>query len=167
MGTDTETHPSSVGHASQHSSLWSRPGIPVKQTMTTSSHPARKPVLHLTHDISHQNERKNVLLLNSATKLCTSFTTIRLTVQSHHHNTCRHTSVLLIALQLVTNALDLPSSSATCKKQILHTIFFRMNVEVTGWGGSLYKYSATPHPLPGLYMGPLTTPRLIHAEDGN
>jgi hypothetical protein len=42
-----------------------------------------------------------------------------------------------------------------------------MNVEVTGWGGSLYKYSATPHPLPGLYMGPLTTPRLIHAEDGN
>jgi len=87
MGTDTETHPVSVGHASKHSSLWSRPGIPVKQTMTISSHPACKPVSCLTHNISHQNERKNVLLLNSTIKPCTSFTTMRLKVQSHSYNT--------------------------------------------------------------------------------
>lgn len=169
MGTDTETHPASVGHASKHSSPWSRPSISVKQTMTISSHPACKPVLHLTHNNSHQNEQKNVLLLNCAIKLCTSFTTMRLKVQSHSYNTCRHTTALLTALQLVTNALDLTSSLATWKKQMLHVIFFRMNVEVTGRGGGhiLYKYSATPHPLPGLYIGPLTTPRLIHAEDGN
>jgi hypothetical protein len=167
MGTATETHPASVGHASKHSSLWSRPSVPVKQTMTISSHPACKPVFHLTHNISHQHERKNILLLNSTIKLCTSFTTMRLKVQSHSYNTCRHTSVLLTALQMVTNALGLTSSLATWKKQMLHVIFFRMNVKVTGWGGdSLYKYSATPHPLPSLYMGPLTTLRLIHAEDG-
>lgn len=67
-----------------------RPGIPVKQTMTISSHPACKPVLHLTHNISHQNEQKNILLLNSTIKLCTSFTAMRMKVQSHSYNTCRH-----------------------------------------------------------------------------
>ena len=153
MGSDTETHPASVGHASKHSSLWSRPSIPVKQTMPTSSHPACKPVLQLTQNISHQNERKNVLPLNSAIKLCTSFTTMRLKVQNHSYSTCRHTSVLLTALQLVTNALDLPSSLGTWKKQTLHAIFFRMNGEVIGRGGEGAAYTNIllhPHPLPDL-----------------
>jgi hypothetical protein len=42
--------------------------------------------------------------------------------------------VLLTALQLVTNALDLPLSLATWKKQMLHAIFFRINLEFTGLG---------------------------------
>ena len=153
MGSDTETHPASVGHASKHSSLWSRPSIPVKQTMPTSSHPACKPVLQLTQNISHQNERKNVLPLNSAIKLCTSFTTMRLKVQNHSYSTCRHTSVLLTALQLVTNAFGsafefrhMEEANVTC---------YLLQDEWGGYrpGGEGAPYTNIllhPHPLPGL-----------------